>query len=369
MMFLLTTISEALLYTCFALLLGNYIFSLIPSDLKPEIVVPRKYKLIAVVGIALFSFIPILSIVSYLLEDYNLPYVLKTLFLSFEVGKAWLMTFILCVILGLYILLFDHKKKSIYPLIGSFFVFLLMIGVGWTSHAHSVYGLQGLITHTVHFATVVIWVGILFVVSWFSKNKENWLSFLGWFHVTAIFSFAIIVITGLSLMNFAMDWKVYPSTWMIPYGQSLLIKHLLILPLIGYAFINGVLMKSKLRKDSNMDPRAWTKLEFFIILLIFAATGALSQQSPPHIVDSLLSTDTMIQFFSIFGLEQPIQSVFSVQFVLGLNGILLMILAGLFFVLSVFSFIRKMPPLFSFIMSVLAVFSGYIALMLSIQFV
>lgn len=369
MMILLTTISEALLYTCFALLLGSYIFSLIPSDLKPEIVVPRKFKLIAVAGIALFSFVPILSIVNYLLEDYNLPYVLKTLLLTFEVGKAWLVTFILSVILGLFILLFDHKEKSIYPLIGSFFVFLLIIGVGWTSHAHSVYGLQGLITHTVHFATVVIWVGILFVVSWFSQNKENWLSFLGWFHVTAIFSFAIIVITGLSLMNFAMDWNVYPSSWMIPYGQSLLIKHLLILPLIGYAFINGVLMKRKLRNDSNLDPRVWTKLEFIIILLIFAATGALSQQPPPHHLNSLLSPDALILFFGILGLEQPIQGAFTVQFMLGLNGILLLILAGLFFVLSVFSFIRKMPPLFSFIMSVLAVISGYIALMLSIQFV
>ncbi|WP_277585219.1 copper resistance D family protein [Psychrobacillus antarcticus] len=367
-MFLLTTISEALLYLCFALLMGSYILSLFPSDLIPTIVVPRKVKLLAVIGIALFSFVPLISLLMYLYEDYGFFDSLQSILLTFEVGKSWFFMFIVTVFLGLYILFFDKKQSPYYFIVGILLVFVLIIGVGWSSHANSIQSLKGLITHFFHFASVIIWVGILFVITWFSKNTNNWLSFLKWYHITALYCFGIIIITGFSLMSFSTPLDAYPDTWMVSYGQSLLIKHLLIIPLIAYAFINGILMKKRLLINEDFDPRPWTKVEFFIILLIFAATGAMSQQSPPHSLFETISSEGFSSLFLLFhdGFDF---SGMAVQLVFQIDGILLMGISAIFIVMSVFSFIKRMPAIFSFIMSLFVVIAAYLGLLFSIQIV
>ena len=171
MMMFLSTISEALLYSCFALLMGSFIFSLIPTDLKPAILVSKKFKLIALAGIAVFSFMPILNLMVYLLEEYTFLYVLKSLLLTFEIGKAWIVTVILTIILGFFIYLFDNRNTPIYYIIGILLLFGIVAAMSWTTHSHAVYGIQGLITHFIHFSTVIVWVGILIIVAWFSKNK------------------------------------------------------------------------------------------------------------------------------------------------------------------------------------------------------
>ena len=64
------------------------------------------------------------------------------------------------------------------------------------------------ISHTTHFTAVSVWVGILFVVSWFSKNHSNWLNFLKWFTPVAIVCFVSTIITGLILMTVVVDLKI-----------------------------------------------------------------------------------------------------------------------------------------------------------------
>ncbi|MCZ8539822.1 copper resistance D family protein [Psychrobacillus psychrodurans] len=368
MIFILTTISEALLYVCFALLMGSYIISLFPDDLIPTIVVPRKVKLFAVIGIALFSFVPLISLIIYLYEDYGLLDSLQSILLTFEVGKSWLFMFIVTVFLGLYILFFHEKKSAYYSIVGILLVFVAIIGVSWSSHANSIESLKGLITHFLHFASVVIWVGILFVVAWFSKNTNNWLSFLKWFHITALYCFGIVIITGLSLMSFSTPLDAYSDTWMISYGQSLLIKHLLIIPLIGYAFINGVLMKKRLLKNKNFDARPWTKAEFFILLLIFAATGAMSQQSPPHNLFETINNEGFSSLILLFH-DVIAFSDITVQMVFNTEGVILLCISTIFLVITLFSFVKKQPAIFGFIMSLFVVIAAYFGLMLSIQII
>lgn len=366
MMFLLSTISEALLYVCFALLMGNYILALIPADLKPEIVIAKKYKLLAAAGIAVFSFAPLISLITFLYEDNGIIGSLKSVLLTIAVGKSWIYLLIFSIIIGLFIFFFDHKTDELYSVIGILLVLMLIMGIGWSTHSHSTHGLKGFVTHVIHFTSVVIWVGILLVVTWFSKNIANWGNFLKWFQVTALFCFGIIIVTGLSLMSFTIEWSQYPDSWMIPYGQSLLIKHLLIIPLIGYAFINGVVMKRKLQKDSTFNPRPWTEVELIIILGIFAATGAMSQTSPPHNLGSILSTEGISPLFAQF-YDGLVYATLNVDFRLQANGILLLIFAGIFLAIGILSFFRKMPPIFSFIMSLFVVLSTYFAILLSIQ--
>ncbi|MER2262971.1 MAG: CopD family protein [Psychrobacillus sp.] len=365
MMMLLSTISEAVLYACFALLMGSFILSLIPGDLKPLIVVSKKVKLIAVVGIALFSFMPVFTLMTYLIDEYSFLYVLETVLLTFEIGKAWVVTFVITTFLAIFIFLLDDRNSPAYPILGIGLLLAMVAAMSWTTHSHAVYGLQGFITHFVHFSTVIIWIGVLTMVAWFSNNKDNWIAFLSWFHTMAIFCFAIIFVTGLTLVSYSMNMTEYPNSWMQPYGQSLLIKHLLILPLIGYAFINGFLMQRKIRAKEEMDPRSWTKLEYIIVLFIFAATGAMSQQEPPHNGASF-SKETLLQSFGILPSSEGSLAPISVELAFHYQGILLGALAAAFLAISIYSFIKRMPPIFSFVMSFCLVLCALMAVSMSI---
>jgi putative copper export protein len=54
-------------------------------------------------------------------------------------------------------------------------------------------------------------------------------------------------------MTVVVDYKDYMNSWMLPYGQALLIKHLLIIPLIIYAFINSVFIRRELKKECSFQ--------------------------------------------------------------------------------------------------------------------
>ena len=71
-------------------------------------------------------------------------------------------------------------------------------------------------------------------------------------------------------MTVVIDYKDYANAWMLPYGQALLIKHLLIIPLLAYAFINSILIRKKIKNNDSFNPRPWTKAESLIVFLIFS---------------------------------------------------------------------------------------------------
>ncbi len=364
MMLFASVIAEALVYVCLAILMGSFILQAIPDDLKPTIRIPFSVRLGAVGGIILFSFIPLTSLFVLLLEDYSYFYVLTTILFTFEVGKAWLVTFSLSVLIAIY-LFFSRKQASVlYEPLGVGFVLLLIAALSWTSHANAVFGMSGYLTHLSHYLTVVIWVGIVLIVGWFSKDTRNWLAFLDWFHVTAIFCLAIIAITGLSLMGYSMDYGDYPASWLIPYGQALLIKHVLMIPLVLYAVVNGVLMKRRIRRNEHADPRPWTKLESIIIVFIFSATGTLSQQQPLHNLTELPIMDSLLQFYH---LELSSMSFEYISFELGFSGTAMFVFASVLIAINLLSFRKKSPLIISFLLSIAIIVAVYLGLMLSLQ--
>ena len=66
------------------------------------------------------------------------------------------------------------------------------------------------------------------------------------------------------------------NSWTLSYGQALLVKHILILPLLVFAFVNGHLVKRK-RRDSGYQPVAWARSEGVLIWLIYIVTGYMNQ--------------------------------------------------------------------------------------------
>lgn len=362
-MLFVETITGTLVYLCFAILLGSYILYLIPNPHRPEINVRKGALMLASAGIALLTFIPILRLILYLSSGIGFWQTMNSVLYTFEVGKAWTFTFIISCILFIFVIWCDYRKKSLYAYIGLALTFILILALGWSSHASSLDSIRGFLSHSLHLTAVSVWAGILFVVSWFSTNDANWQKFLKWFTPVALVCLGVVIATGLALMSFVMEPSAYPDSWIIPYGQALLVKHLFLLPLFVFALINGLLIKRKLKSNEPFKPKPWARLESIVILLIFSATAALGQQSPPH--ETIVTAEEASKLFTSFyqGQFQPDMSV-----VIAFNptGIVLFVLAIVFIVIMIQSFLKKTPAITAFLMGILSVICIYFALMFSI---
>ena len=94
-MIVIGTITQALLYLCFALSLGSFILYLVPNTHRPDINVPKGVLMTATGGIAIFSSFPVLQLILYLSPDIGFAQTLQSVLFTFEVGKAWIFTYIL----------------------------------------------------------------------------------------------------------------------------------------------------------------------------------------------------------------------------------------------------------------------------------
>ncbi|WP_108672418.1 copper resistance D family protein [Peribacillus acanthi] len=363
-MLIVGSITEAMLYLSFSILMGTFILRIVPNSYRPEINVPKGVLMLSIAGIALFSFFPVLQLITHLYQDIGFLQTLKSILFTFEVGKSWVFTFFVSNVFFIYIVWVDLSTKKKYSYFGLLIIFILILSLGWSSHASSYYPLKGFLTHTTHFLSVSVWVGILIVVSWFSTNKANWFNFLKWFTPVAMICFFTTAITGLILMSFVLDFKDYTNSWMIPYGQALLFKHLMIIPLLGYAFINSFLMKKRLKSNPEYNPIPWTKAESLIIFLIFSITGTLGQQSPPH--ETNIATSGVSSLFHIL-YQGLFNENMKLSFIFNINGVSALLLAVVFFILSFISFIRKSSSYLSFILFLLSVLNFYLAIMLSLR--
>ncbi|WP_347861020.1 CopD family protein [Salimicrobium sp. PL1-032A] len=367
-MLILGTLSELLLYTCFALLMGDYILAIVPDTRKPKVMVPKSVRLLVVVGIVLFSFVPILKLFFYLREDYGAGGALESILLTFTVGQSWLITFLLSIILGMFTVVIDGMEGRRYPLVGIGLTVALILCMGWAGHAASMYPVQGFLTHVLHFLAVSVWIGVLFVVGYFSEGKGNWRRFLKWFHIIAVVCFLITLGTGLLMMQFIVTWESYTESWILPYGQSLLIKHILIIPLLMYALVNGTIIKGKLKREPTFNPKPWVRIEFVVVALVYSATGAMGQQSPPHNLESLLEREGASRLFTLFH-GDPGTVVDAVTLSPNVTALLTGGIAVIFLALGFVSFVKKISPIFSFFMSMLFLVGIYVALMLSVQII
>jgi putative copper export protein len=359
-------ISEPLLYLCFSIIIGSFLLRIVPSTYRPDIKVPKGTLMAATAGIAIFSFVPVLQLILYLYQDIGFAQTFKSVLFTFEVGKAWIFTYLVSNLLFIYIVWFDYRKKPLYAYIGMGITLMLIIALGWSSHATSIGQWKGFLIHTIHFLAVTIWVGILFVVGWASRNYSNWQNFLRWFTPVAIICFMITVVTGLFLMTIVVNYKDYTNSWMLPYGQALLIKHLLIIPLMTYAFINSVLIRRELKNNANFNPIRWTKTESLIVFLIFSVTAVLGQQGPPHDIKTTLASSGLSKLFDLF-YQGNITRDSVIVLGLELNSVMLLVAALSFLGLTILSYIKRAPILLGFLMSVLFVVATYLSLMVSIQ--
>jgi putative copper resistance protein D len=279
--------AEPFLYVCFAIVSGYVLLSLVPDAYRPVTRLSHKAAAIAALGIGLFSFFPILRIVSFFAEDIGWGLTFRKVLLDFTEGRAYIFTLILSLILAGMIIL-AGRAKGAGGLKGILFILsLLMVAQGWSSHVASWYGTWGILAQTLHLMAVSLWAGPLLMAGWQNRRTEHWRGFLGWFHPVAILCMTVIAASGFVLtIGVAPE---YVNAWKLTYGQALLLKHLFILPLALFAVVNGFWVKRKLLKDADFNPQPWAKVEGAILLLIFAVTGFMNQQPAPHDVSNTLN--------------------------------------------------------------------------------
>jgi len=360
-------LSETLLYLSFSIIMGSLVLSLIPSNKKPKVTIHKRWIQISILGIVLFSLFPVIRLVLFLYEDIGLTLTIQNVVSTFEVGQAWSFTLFVSIAFYLYVSLFSIFTKRIHTVVSLLFTFVLLVALGWASHSASLTEWSGFITHSLHFLVVTIWVGLLIMVSWFSVNHENWLAFLRWFTPVAMCCLLIIAITGYFLMTLVIELNNYPDSWILPYGQALLIKHLVLIPILFFAYLNGIWMKRKLQKNSAINPRKWAKAESFTLLLIFSATAVLGQQEPPHDIGAVATSNGMSNLFKL-AYTESISLPIDASMDLSMLGLLFFSLAICFLFLAWISAMKKVSPRLAFGMSILCVISLYLGLMNSVVF-
>lgn len=354
-------ISQTLLYVCFSVLVGSFILLLVPSKYRPDINIPKRLLLFSAVTLPVFAFIPVLDITLYIAPRLGLVESLKIVLTTYTVGTAWDFTLLGSIVLVLLILSAKSTEKSTFAILGALLTFGLMMTVAWSSHASSINPIVGITSHFIHLAAVSIWVGILLIVGWCSLNHKNWLKFLSWFSTVAFGCLFATGFSGLLLMDTMVDG--YTDSWMVSYGQGLLIKHLFLLPLVFYALVNGFIVKYKLSKDDTFNPIPWIRLEGLILFVIFMITAIFSLQSPPH--GNYLSSDAVSPLFRLFH-DNIIDSGNTIGFVVNVSTVGFFFLSILLIGLMGISIFKKASITVSFLLSCFVVTSIYLMLMVTV---
>lgn len=358
-------IAEMLLYLCFSLLIGSLLIHLVPANKKPDLVINKRVLQISILGIAFLSTAPVIRLVVFLYEDIGLLLTVQNVVGEFEVGQAWSVTVLTSLFFYFFVSVTPVFKSKVLIVVSLVFTFLLLLAFGLGSHAASLTDGSGFIFHTLHFTAATVWIGILLIVSWFSVSSKNWLPFIKWFTPLAIICLIIISASGLYIMTLALNLKDYTDAWQMPYGQAILVKHLLILPVLLFAFINGVFIRAKLSRGKKVNPLPWARAESVVLLLVLSATAVLGQQEPPHSIESFIRMNGASNLFAYFH-TGSMDTAMHLQFEWSILGVLFLFLGTAFGSLVIYSFKQKIPVYLTLVMGLFCVLSFYVGLMLSV---
>lgn len=345
-------------YFLFSILVGHVVLQFVPEANKPQINIPKPFLLLSTLGILIFSIGPLIEPILYFKEGFGLSMAVSSVLFDFQVGKAWLFTGFMAAFLWLAIILRISKYVQALLLI-------LMIGaVGYAGHVASLSFWAGFISHSLHFLMVTIWVGVLLHLAWFTKELPNWSRVLRWFTPMALACFIVTILSGFILMYYVVDIKSYAKAWVLPYGQMLLIKHISIIPVLIFAFINGILVRKSIAL-SNFNPRPWLRGESIFLFVIFYVTGVLGTLAPPHSdVDFTVNFEGPSKWVEWL-LNKKILTTEQTHFLPSIQSGLLILLSIIFLLMILVSF-KRIRPMLSVVFGICFIVVLYLGLMFSL---
>ncbi|OIJ12752.1 hypothetical protein BKP35_09220 [Anaerobacillus arseniciselenatis] len=283
---MLVVISNALLYPAFAFLVGGLILMVVPEKYRPTLYVNKTTFITVVLAIIFLTSVPVFSLAINLSGILNLSLLnaVKQVLFTFNIGQVWIQTLISGALLIVILLFWDKGRKFRY--FALLLSIVIVVIVSQASHSASLQPSLGLVGHSIHFISVSVWAGILLVVGISAKDEVNWDSFLKWYTPTAVFCVVILSVSGMFLMKGIVP--DYANSLMLSYGQLLLLKHILFLLVIIYGFINGFLIRRKLKNNPSFTPKKWLRLESVFLIFTFMITAFMTEEAPPHNVSVTL---------------------------------------------------------------------------------
>lgn len=357
-MSIVVSLAEIGTYLLFSILIGHAALQFVSDEKKPAIKISKKVLLLSTLGIYVFTFGPVAQTISYFSDGVGLTLAAYSVLTDFQVGRAWIFIGFLSVFLWL-TLLFNGSKY-----LQTLWLLLMVLAIGYSSHVASLEFWPGFISHSIHFLMVTLWTGTLIHIAWFSNDQDKWGSFLRWFTPFAVMNLIIILISGFTLMIYVVEPKDYVASWVLPYGQILLLKHISIIPLLVFAFINGVLSKKALKVPS-FDPRPWIKGESIIILIAFYFTSVLGTLSPPHEVEFTVQSEGASKWVEWLA-GKDIITVMNLQFSPHFLSLFLIFISILFLALIWISF-KKVKLAAAILFALSFVFALYFGFMMSLS--
>ncbi|WP_042460097.1 copper resistance D family protein [Neobacillus dielmonensis] len=350
-------IAELANYLLFSILAGHIALQFVPETHKPKIEVAKPILLLSTLGIILFKFVPIVPTIAYFNHVVGFTSAFQSVILNFEVGRAWIFIAFMSVFLWMAIVLNSSKYAK------SLLLLLMILGVGYASHAASISFWSGFLFHSFHFLLVTLWVGILIHAAWFSKDLSGWPQFLKWFTPLAFLLVVLSIFTGINLMLFVMEPKDYVKAWVLPYGQMLLLKHISIIPVLLFAFMNGVLSRKSFNHP-EFNPKPWIRGETIILAIVFYFTGVLGTLSPPHDVEFTVNFEGASNWVQWL-LGKNINTTVGIHLTPALQSGMMILIAIVFMMMILVSF-KKVKPRLSVLFGVCFIVVLYLGFMFSL---
>jgi copper resistance protein D len=367
----LIIVTEFLLYITLAFVSGLLILNLVPYNKKPKIMFPKKWSRRLIILIPVLSFFPILPLILGYGDDIGYWNAIKMILFSYTIGKAWFLNIALTILLFFSYTLSAQKK--VYNWLTLLFLILITGTIGASSHAAGLEQVKGLLGHSSHLLSVSIWGGTLLMVGFFTKDFTNREKFIKWFSPLAVMCLLVALIGGFITMKIDINTYTQPETaaineymngWMVSFGEALLIKHLLIIPLVTFAFINRFIISKQ--TFTNKLAINWIKAEGIILLVIFSVTAFMGQQEPPHQVQGMLKVFGPTPLFNAL-YQGTIDPSMVVNFNFTFVSIVLFAIAASFLTLLIISAIKKRSAHLSFIFVLLFLISSYMGVILGVE--
>ncbi|MFS0876263.1 copper resistance D family protein [Solibacillus isronensis] len=337
-MMALTIFSQFLLYISLALLMGTFILYCIPETVRPKIDISSKWLIGSAVIMPIVTFVPNIQLLTILTPQFGFVESLGMLLMKFKVGHSWLAVIGFTIILLIMIRQFMKKPSRLIAVMSIFILIAVMAAIGYISHAGSMTGIVGSVLDFVHLLAVSVWLGILVLMSFFSKDAQNWDAFLKWFSPVALVAFTSVALTGVLMTDTIVPG--YVTSWSSNYGQFLFIKHVLLVPLTVIILANSLLIKLKMDKPL-FEPRTWVRIETVLLVLILFITALYSEQQPPSFYVQEISP-----FFEMFyrsSIEAGMRGYLQMTGI----GLGFFLLTALFIGLVIVSYIKQLPVVVS----------------------
>lgn len=360
-MIVFTIISQFILYSSLAILMGTWIMRLVPLSLKPASVISNKWLYASLWSIPIVTFAPILQLLVILQKQFGLfPSFIKIV-TNYQVGHSWLATVVLTLLLAALLPISEKRPRPFLTVTQLFLLTAIIAAIAFSSHAHSMSATAGFFLDFIHLLAFSIWLGILFQVSFFATSAQNWEAFLKWFSPTALVALTAIALSGVFLTETIVPH--YVTGWASAYGHWLFLKHVLLVPLIFVIFANGVLVKLQLSKP-HFNPAIWTKLEAAILLLILFVTAIFSEHQPPMPSVQMDNVSTLFQWMASMPLENGMTGHFQMNGI----GVIFFILTAIFIGLLLVSSIKRAPLLVPILLCIAIALCFYMGFLSIVEF-